>query len=135
MENDKNRITKRNGICFISSFGLTFYRNKYIGQSLKSNLIFTFVKITYLLTVTLYHVCQGLKTPMFNSIIFAMYNVDSVLLSSYVIWLNDLLIHTMLLDAFILLESFVTPAGNSISQTSIDTSHIDRILFSYSNPE
>ena len=41
---------------------------------------------------------------MFNSIRFAMYNVESVLLSSHVIWRNDLLIHTMLLDGFILHE-------------------------------
>ena len=48
---------------------------------------------------------------MFESISFVMYNVESILLSSYVVWRNDLLIHTMLLDRFILLESFVTPAG------------------------
>ena len=33
---------------------------------------------------------------------------------TYVVWQNDLLIHTMLLDEFILLESFVTPAGISM---------------------
>jgi len=43
-----------------------------------------------------------------------MYNVESVLLSSYVVWRNDLLIHTMLLDGFILLEAFVTPADISV---------------------
>ena len=48
---------------------------------------------------------------MFNSISFAMYNVESILLSSYVVWWNDLLIHTMLFDGFILVEGFVTPAG------------------------
>ena len=42
---------------------------------------------------------------------FVMYNVESILLSSYVVWRNDLLIHTILLDGFILLESFVTMAG------------------------
>ena len=51
---------------------------------------------------------------MFESISFAMYNVESILLSSYVVWRCDLLIHTMLLDGFILLESFVTPAGISM---------------------
>ena len=51
---------------------------------------------------------------MFECISFVMYNVESILLSSYVVWRNDLLIHTMLLDGFILLESFVTPAGISI---------------------
>lgn len=51
---------------------------------------------------------------MFESISFAMYNVESMLLSSYVVWRNDLLIYTMLLDGFILLESFVTPAGISM---------------------
>lgn len=51
---------------------------------------------------------------MFEFISFVMYNVESILLSSYVVWRNDLLIHTMLLDGFILLESFVTPAGISM---------------------
>ena len=51
---------------------------------------------------------------MFESISFVMCNVESILLSSYVVWRNDLLIHTMLLDGFILLESFVTPAGISM---------------------
>jgi len=41
-----------------------------------------------------------------------MYNVESILLSSYVE--NHLLIHIMLFDRFILLESFVTPAGISM---------------------
>jgi len=40
-----------------------------------------------------------------------MYKVESILLSSYVIWRNDLLNHTMLFDGFILLELCVTPAG------------------------
>jgi len=31
-----------------------------------------------------------------------------------VVWRNDLLIHTMLLDGFILLESFVSPADISM---------------------
>ena len=48
---------------------------------------------------------------MFQSISFVMYNIESILLSSYVVLRNDLLIHTMLLDGFILLETFVTPAG------------------------
>ena len=43
---------------------------------------------------------------MFESITFVMYNVESILLSSYLVWRNDLLIHTMLLD--------VTPAGISM---------------------
>ena len=51
---------------------------------------------------------------MFEPISFVMYDVESILLSSYVVWRNDLLIHTMLLDGFILLWSFVTPAGISI---------------------
>ena len=51
---------------------------------------------------------------MFDFISFVMYIVESILLSSYVVWRNDLLIHTMLLDGFILLESFVTPAGISM---------------------
>jgi len=51
---------------------------------------------------------------MFESIRFIMYNVECILLSSYVVWRNDLLIQTMLLDGFILLESFVTPAGISM---------------------
>ena len=50
---------------------------------------------------------------MFKSISFAIYNVEYILLSSYVGWRNDLLIRTMLLDGFILLELFVTPAGIS----------------------
>ena len=51
---------------------------------------------------------------MFEFISFVLYNVESILLSSYVVWRNDLLIHTMMLDGFILLESFVTPAGISM---------------------
>jgi len=53
---------------------------------------------------------------MFESMygVFVMYNVESILLSSYVVWRNDLLIHTMMLGGFILLESFVTPAGISM---------------------
>ena len=51
---------------------------------------------------------------MFSIIRFDLRNVESILLSSYVVWHNDLLIHTMLLDGFILLESFVTPAGISM---------------------
>ena len=51
---------------------------------------------------------------MFEFISFVVYNVESILLSSYVVWRNDLLIHTMLLDGFILLESFVTPVGISM---------------------
>jgi len=43
-----------------------------------------------------------------------MYNVESILLSSYMVCRNDLLIHTMLLDGFILLESFVILAGISM---------------------
>ncbi|KAK2151160.1 hypothetical protein LSH36_374g06000 [Paralvinella palmiformis] len=41
---------------------------------------------------------------MFESISFVMYNVEYILFSSYVVWRNDLLIHTMLLDGFIFLE-------------------------------
>ena len=51
---------------------------------------------------------------MFEFISFAMYNVESILLSSYLVWRNDLLIYTMLLNGFILLESLVTPEGISI---------------------
>ena len=51
---------------------------------------------------------------MFEFISFVMYNVESILLSSYVVWRNDLLIHTMLLDGYILLESFVTLIGISM---------------------
>ena len=51
---------------------------------------------------------------MFESITFVMYNVESILLSPNVVWRNELLIHTILLDGFILLESFVTTAGISI---------------------
>jgi hypothetical protein len=51
---------------------------------------------------------------MFEFISFVMNNVEYIVLSSYVVWRNDLLIHTMLLDGFILLESFVTPAGISL---------------------
>ena len=51
---------------------------------------------------------------MFESISFVMYNVESILLSSYVVWRNDQLIHTMLFDGFILLDSFVTPGGISM---------------------
>ena len=47
---------------------------------------------------------------MFEFIRFVMYNVESILLSSYLVCRNDLLIHTMLLGGFILLESYVTPA-------------------------
>ena len=51
---------------------------------------------------------------LFEFISFVMYNVESILLSSYVVWRNDLLIHTILLDGFILLESFINPAGISM---------------------
>ena len=51
---------------------------------------------------------------IFEFINYVMYNVESILLSSYVVWRNDLLNHTMLLEGFILLESFVTPAGISM---------------------
>ena len=51
---------------------------------------------------------------MFESISFVLYNVESIVFFSYVVWRNDLLMHTMLLDGFILLESFVTLAGFSI---------------------
>jgi hypothetical protein len=51
---------------------------------------------------------------MFEFIRFGMYNVESILFSSYVVWRNDLLIHTMLLDGYILLESFVTLTGISM---------------------
>jgi len=51
---------------------------------------------------------------MFESISFDIYNVESMLLSSYVAWRNDILILTMLHYVCILLESFVTPAGISM---------------------
>jgi len=38
-----------------------------------------------------------------------MYNVESVLLFSYVVWRSNLLIHTRLFNGFIFLEVFVTP--------------------------
>jgi len=50
---------------------------------------------------------------MFNSFSFAMYNLEYILLSSYVVWRNDQLIHKMLFDGFKILESFDTPAGIS----------------------
>jgi len=46
----------------------------------------------------------------YNFINFAKHDVESVLLYSYVVWRNDLLIHTMLFGGFILLEAFVIPA-------------------------
>jgi len=62
---------------------------------------------------------------MLKSISFVMYNVESTLLSSYVVWRNDLLIHIMLLDGFILVESFVTPAGVSMGiKLRTEFSHI-----------
>jgi len=51
---------------------------------------------------------------MFMSISLAMYNVESILLSSYVVWRNDLLIHTRQLDGFILLEALVIPLDISM---------------------
>ena len=48
---------------------------------------------------------------MFKFISFAVYNVESILLSSYVICQNDLLIHTMLFNRFVLLESFLAQVG------------------------
>ena len=42
----------------------------------------------------------------------AMFDLYSIIFT--VVWRNDLLIHTILLDGFILLESFVTPAGISM---------------------
>ena len=50
---------------------------------------------------------------LFNSISFAIYNVESVLLTLSACR-NDLFIHIMLFDGFLLLESFVTPAGISM---------------------
>jgi len=47
---------------------------------------------------------------MFYSISFAMYCEESILLSSYVVWWNDLLIYKMLFDRFRLPEALVTPA-------------------------
>ena len=47
---------------------------------------------------------------MYEPISFAMYSVEYILLFSYMVWPSDLLIHTVLLGGFILLESFVTPA-------------------------
>ena len=46
---------------------------------------------------------------------FVMYQVESVLLSCYIVWWNNLLIHIMLLGGFILLETFITPAIISIN--------------------
>ena len=65
---------------------------------------------------SLLHQCKKVMSLLkhVEFISFVMYNVESILLSSYVVWRNDLLIHTMLLDGFILLESFVTPAGISM---------------------
>ena len=51
---------------------------------------------------------------MFESINFVMYNVESILLSSYMVWRNDLLIRTMLFDGVILLEAFVTQGDSSM---------------------
>ena len=53
---------------------------------------------------------------VFYCSMFSMYNVESLLLSFYVVELNDLLfIHTMLFDGFIpLLESFVTQTNISL---------------------
>jgi len=51
---------------------------------------------------------------MFSITRSAMYNVESVLLSSYVVWRSDLLIRTKRFDGIILLGSFVTPAGISM---------------------
>jgi len=64
---------------------------------------------------------------MFESISFVMCHVESILLSSYVVWRNDLLIHTMLLDEFILLETFVTPAGISMG-IKLRTQFLSHIL-------
>jgi len=69
-----------------------------------------FIQIPYYTNVR--KLCRYYK--MFESISFVMYNVESILLSSYVVWRNDLLILTMLLDEFIHLESSVTPAGISM---------------------
>ena len=44
---------------------------------------------------------------VFNCFQLDIHNVVYVLLSSYVVWRNDLLIHAMLFDRFILLEACV----------------------------
>ena len=64
---------------------------------------------------SLLHQCKTVMSLLqyVKSINFDIYNVEYVLLSSYVVGRNDLLIHTMLFDGFILLESFVTPGDFS----------------------
>jgi len=65
---------------------------------------------------SLSHQCRKVVSLIqVKSISFATHHVEYILLSSYVVWRNDLLNHTMLLDGFILLESFVTPAGISMA--------------------
>ena len=62
---------------------------------------------------------------MFYSINFAMYKVESIMLSSYVVRRKDLLIHTMLLDGFTFLDVFVTPTDNAIGiKLRAEFSHI-----------
>jgi len=51
---------------------------------------------------------------MFYSITFEGYEVEFVLLSSYMVWREKLLIPTMLVNGFILLEAFVIPVDISM---------------------
>ena len=51
---------------------------------------------------------------MFYSVSFVMYNVESVL-SSYVVWRNDILIYAIRFDGFILLGAVATLADISMS--------------------
>ena len=64
---------------------------------------------------------------MFEFISFVMNNVEYILLSSYIVWRNDLIIHTMLLGGFILLEPFVTPAGISLG-INLRTEFVSHII-------
>ena len=49
---------------------------------------------------------------MFDFFSFAIYNVEFVLLSSYVVCQNNLLICTRLFDGFIPMEAFAISADN-----------------------
>ena len=78
---------------------------------------------------SLLHQCKKVMSLLqhVEFISFVMYNVESILLSSYVVWRNDLLIKTILVDGFILLGSFVTPAGISMSVT-LRTEFVSHIM-------
>jgi len=68
------------------------------------------IQITYYTNVR--RLCRYYNT--FYPISFATYNVKSVLLSSCVVWQNELLIHVMQFNGVILLEAFRTPADSSM---------------------